>query len=97
MPLMENFSSLASSIKEKLNSPRNTLLNMPNLEFPLEISRNSIVSISKIAKYLFVLNTPEPVYISIAFNTEFDFESIKYEKIIFRKCYDSIFYDFQTE
>ena len=93
---MENFSSLASSIRGKINSPKNTLLNMPNLEHSLEIQNKSIISVTKIAKYLYLLNTPEPVYISTVFNSEFDFQITNFDKILFRKCYDSIFYDFEV-
>lgn len=94
---MENFSSLTSAIKQKMHSPRNTLLNIPNLEFPLTIYKNSIILITKIARCLYLLNIPEPVYVSNAFYESFDFEKSIFNKIIFKKCYDSIYYDFDIE
>lgn len=89
---MPNLFEISNFIKEKASNPRNTLENLPNIQ-PFTIKRQEILSVSKIAKYIFLVHSPTPIYISTVFNKSFKFESEEYTEIILKKCYDSIYFD----
>lgn len=94
---MPSLSDIANSIKNKISDPKMVLLNLPPLKTPLVIDKMSVLSYSKAASKLYVLNCPSSVYISTAFNNGFDLEAMDFKKLIFKKFYDSIYFDFDVE
>lgn len=92
---MSDFFKISAAIKEKISNPRNILQNLPFLNPPRVIFRKDILSVSKISKYVYLINCPDPVYVSTVFNKEFSFEECLYEKIVLRRIYDSIYFDIQ--
>lgn len=92
---MQSLPEIVQKLKEKVNNPKNVLINKSDLQEPIYIYRKDIKSIKQISKCLFQINYSNPIYVSTCLNTGFSFETTKYEKLKLKKMYDSIYYDIE--
>lgn len=91
----DNFIKIGNSIKEKISDPKNTLLNSNRPKDPIILYKKDIVSQESMSKYVFILYTPMPFYVSTVFNRNFSFTENNFKYIIAKRCLDSIYYDLE--
>lgn len=93
---MPHLFELSEAIKRKIDNPENTLRNIPLSSNPLIIHPKDIISVDRIAKYLYKISCPVPIYVSTAFNKDFSFSNTKYNEIRIKRVYDSIYFDIEV-
>jgi len=93
---MHDIFHISNSVREKASDPMRVLLNIPCLDSPRVILRDSILSIVRVSKCVFLVHCPEAIYISTALNEKFEIEAGEYVKIVAKKCYSQIYYDIEV-
>lgn len=94
---MDSFNNITKLVKEKMANPKVVLLNNNKLRNPTVFHRKNILSTQKMSKYLYILYSPQPLYVSTVFNKEFSFKEDDFEYFTARKCLDSIYYDLEIK
>lgn len=94
---MPSFLEVTNALRNKLADPRNCLLNKPPLNNKMTLFKDSIVSVLRMSKYVYIVCTPHPIYVSTVFNRNFSFIKSDFRLVAARRCLDHIYYDLEIE
>lgn len=94
---MPSFLEVAKTLKDKIADPRNCLQNRPLLNNKMMFLRDDVIFVSKMSKYVYIVYSPHPVYVSTVFNRNFSFTENDFRLVVAKRCLDSVYYDLEVQ